>query len=292
MWETWHYNLLESGECWLNLLKMACPAGWELLVSEDNGQVLSMLGGSRIIYARVSFFDCADRETLHSTFKSKACSATTIVSESTNTFVFNHLRWYADSYVTSGEEKYQSFYYACLGKQFVTIALVTGSPQSVLLFFTEAKRLIKAIDCSAMSQDNRFLVNGSVYSASAPAAYNLSRASTDDRLVFVGEKGYAIVNVELPEEPLRLRIDHCVMLCDICVAGCKVVKAGAGIDGGREWAAYNVECQGEVVGTCIYVRVFFKEDILGLFLYERGSSSLEMYKLFQLDREVGLSAQE
>ena len=112
MWETWHYNLLESGECWLNLLKMACPAGWELLVSEDNGQVLSMLGGSRIIYARVSFFDCADRETLHSTFKSKACSATTIVSESTNTFVFNHLRWYADSYVTSGEEKYQSFYYA------------------------------------------------------------------------------------------------------------------------------------------------------------------------------------
>lgn len=272
---------------------MVHPAGWEVLAVKDDEQVLTMLGGNKIIYAKVCLVhDSVDRKSLHEKFKSCVSKVAVIVSESSNSFVFNHLRWYAYSFVTGGQEKYRSYYYAYLGEYYVAVEFVTGNPQSVLLFVSEAKRLIKAIDYSALNRNNRLVVNGSVYSVSVPAEYNFSRASTDDSLVFLGETGYAVVNVAMDSgDSLEQYVSRYAALCDICVMDCIVEKAGAGADSGGEWFAYQVRCGGNIVGTCTYSRRFFGEDSIVLFLYEKGLSSLETHKLFSFEREVESDAQ-
>lgn len=272
---------------------MVHPAGWEVLATKDDEQVLTMLGGDKVIYAKVCLaHDSMDRESLHRKFKSSVSKVSVIVSESSNTFVFNHLRWYVDSFVTGGKDKYRSYYYAYLGECYVAIEFVTGDPQSVLLFVSEAKRLIKAIDYSALNRNNRLVVNGSVYSVSIPAAYNFSRASTDDSLVFLGENSYAVVNVAIGGTSLEQSVSRYAELCDICVMDCIVEKAGAGADSGGEWFAYQVRHSGSIIGTCTYSRRVFGEDSIVLFLYEKGLSSLETHKLFRFEREVELGAQE
>lgn len=262
-------------------------AGWDILAVGDNERILSTLGDDKIIWAKISLVkDNAEKQDLYKKFKVCAGNSGIIVSENRNTFIFNHLRWYVDSYVTSGEKKYRSYYYACLGECYIVVELVTCNPQSVLMFVSEAKRLIRAIDYSSLNRNNRFVVNGFVYRICVPVTYSFSQDSTDSRLVFLGETGYAIVNVAVGKEPLSQLVDSYASLCNICVMDCEVSKAGDGTDARGEWVSYYIKYDNKIICTCTYLRKFFCKDAIALFLYEKGISSLRTYELFDFEREV------
>lgn len=268
-------------------LALTAPVGWDVISFEDNEYVMCQHSGERMIFAKVRLVPYSgSEEDLRGVFYNRISSTAIIVDFRHYDFIYENIKWIADSYVCeNSSEKYRSLYYAVLDNCYLVIEMMTASNQSVLRFTNEAKSLIHSVDYSSINQINRVRVDEKIFKVKTPSSFRFSSSSTEDTLVFFGETGYLLVNVIKEKQSLldfvNESIENTIDGIDLTIS-----VSEHELEGDWEVVQYEIVSDKVVAGTGTY----FKQEAAGQsivsYLYENGRSTINPRNLLDFVEEA------
>ncbi len=257
------------------------PENWVEVFSAKNEKVLNLFSKERLVIARIcrlKFFEGVNG--LRHTIENKVLrNGATIMDSVHRKFVHRGCSWYKDTFTCFGNDrKYWYFYYTILDNDCIMLKMSTNNEFSVLQFQEEAIRLIDGIDYSSIFSVNIIVCGNREYRVKTPPGYRLSMSSTDDHLLFLGDSGYVLVNVQVNggllelvqdlEEDAALCIDSCeVSFCDVEE---NIVR----------YLIYSGEGKWHFTATGTYCQL---ENGIVSYIYQRGSEFPEVSNLLRIE---------
>lgn len=262
----------------LSELKMTIPPQWEEVSSDRNEKVLCLFDDNKTITAKIRLVSLAsDSEILQEELE-KRVSGHTIVKRVICNFEYNGVKWCQVSYTCKDVSlKYWDFYYVMQDNCYLIIELLTEDPCAAREFKQQVCEIIMAIDYSAISLDNHILIGESDYVIKTPPLFRFSGMSTNQRLLFLSENGYLIVNVPM-EDDLFCCVERQIKSANLFIDSVKITLQDCKVCDNFEEISYKIEniesC--EEGGTGIYFRQKLEEDVfVTSFMFQRGESGFD-----------------
>lgn len=268
-------------------LILVAPVDWEVVSFEDNEYILCSRSGAYRISAKVRLVPYSGSEgALRGVFYNRINSTATVIDFRNYDFIHENVKWIVDSYVCADtSEVYRSLYYAVLDDCYLVVEMMANSQRSALCFTSEAKRLMTSIDYGAINRLNKMKVGERVFSVKTPNSFRYSSLSTNEKLMYLGENGYLLVNHLSGDtnlaEYVAYNLDNTIAGVDLTVS---VVKEE--VTGTDELVQYEILRSNRVVGSGTYYKQLVNNYPIVSYLYENGSPVIEPKGLLEIVEEV------
>ena len=263
------------------LCVLKLPVGWERVSSTENEMVLVFPGRDSSIYAKVRLVDfIGNAKEIEEEMKRKAAILDAIDSWHAS-FLYNHIKWNADYYVCDGDDRFRAFFYAVLDGCYLIFEMVTNSTVMRTVFCHEVKRLILFVDYSVIEHDNQFELNSKLFRLKTPSSFRFSTLSTENRLFFLGEAKYLVVNIEIGASSLAGHVEGLISCNYLGTVGSTLEIDGIGENKGVSWAKYRVMDSGDCIGAGTYLMQEAQGERIISYLFERGSSTTDISSLLE-----------
>ncbi len=274
----------------LNELKMQAPSLWEEISCDKSEKVLCAFEGDRMMTAKVRLVSFSgDLNALRKEFRNRIASQGFIVNELFSNFKQGNTKWWCDSYTLKDTDpKYWDFYYTIQDNCYLVIEMFTNNKYSVLKFKDEIRKLINAVDYSAISLDNSIRIGEHRYIVKTPSLFRFSSASTDQQLLFLSENGYLLVNVPMKED-LTACVEKQIKSANLFIDSAIVELENFRTNNEFEEICYqikNVET-GQRIGVGIYFKQKLDDQRFVIsFMFQRGKHAPSVETLLHF-REDG-----
>lgn len=167
---------------------------WVTLSAQDSEVVVGRRDSDVVVRIRTAFFNESEKE-LRTELQNRVKSDSLILDARYELIQVGDGLWYVNSYVCSGNEKFRYFFYQVSGKSYVVVEMMSNDVTDVMQFTDWIAEISDLISVNENDVWNTLLVHGSKVEVKTPSSFRFSNKSSEDRLLFLGENKYLVVNV-------------------------------------------------------------------------------------------------
>lgn len=260
-------------------IKILSNDSWSILSEVDSEIVVNRENDEAIVRARTAPF-IGSVQDLKSEFTNRIKSDSIILNARNDAIDCNGELWFVMSFVCTNSEKYRYFFYRIYDRCYTVIEMMSNIDTTAVKFVDWAKELISLMEIQNCQVWNPIEINGEHLEVRTPSTFRFSTNSTKDRLIFLGENKYLVVNVSTEEFTTLKDMVHSKILVR---SEPNVIFDAEYYTPEFELCRYRVE--GEDCNTyCTYFRKVYDSVEIIAFLYEAGECKTDVESLLSVRR--------